>query len=150
MKRGLIVFSIGLFMCIVGATSYIIILNSKSTDNKIDPSKQSVLQKEHCLENICINSLEITEQEGYCEVTGKIINKLDSDMKSEFVNIRFNLANGKYVIQAYKYPDFNAKEEKHLGFHVPATEIIDTKDYEIEQPTKEELEFYYQSMESSE
>lgn len=138
---GIVLVILGIILSITG--SVLQYKNNKSISK--DKTNSTKISGKHCLDGICINSIEIVvESDGMVNLTGTVTNETTNELPQGFVNLVFDV-NGKKITKEYFYYYTSPIKEISLEIYNVDKNIAKAKDYKVEKPTDEQLKYYYEN-----
>lgn len=133
-KKVIIISLLGIGLFLLGIIMNFIFSNSHEENSSSESSSYKTptkIQKEHCLEDICIKSMKITIKDGNSYITGIIINNSVSDLSNGTIDLNFALTDGRSIIQTYSYVLLQSKIEIPFNMTIPTEDILIATDYKI-------------------
>ena len=109
----------------------------------IERNESKNIKKEHCLNNICISSMEIINQyDDIMVVSGEITNKSASITPAGYIKIVFQLEEKQETLMFY-YNAIESNKTIPLELQHQKKELVTATDYTIEIPTQDEINEYF-------
>lgn len=150
----ILLIGLGIYFCIKKMDSSVVEPNisteKEETNQEIQEVETSHNQNdanynEHCLEGFCTIIMDFSYREGYGGFSLTILNKTNSVIEKGFKNIVFSTPNGE--VKKYFYYD-TLEVDAIVTTEITFTDesIMNATDYEIVEPTLEELMEYYSNM----
>lgn len=104
------------------------------------------LKKEHCLDSLCITSMEVKYQKDvFGNVILKMKNNSDETIPKGFVNLEFETSQGTSLLYFYHLEiEPNKTVQTTVGFL--DTNIVSATDYQMTYPTDEQLQEYQKTV----
>lgn len=144
MKRiGVLLVIIGALFLVVGAF-YVFkpVQDEADTEVLYDGTKTvpPAMQKEHCIDDLCIKVTEFTYGDGIggC-MNGRIINRSGKSVPAGYLNVTF-VSDNDNITKFFYHSEVELEDILELCFSEP--QIAKAKDYILTYPTEEELALY--------
>lgn len=103
-----------------------------------DRNKSKDISKKHCLDNLCINSMEITfQKDAFGVVSAVMYNDSEEVVPMGYVNLKFEVNDDNLTLHFY-HNEIQPGEKIPLEIHFTDSRFISAKDYMIEYPSDEE------------
>lgn len=153
----IIILILGFLLISTGITYYFINLTptenitTKEKDNKKEPEKELInpnieknekdtFKEEHCLDNICIEELNVLNELDAEKsiVDGILINKSSQIIPAGYIKIEFNLEDGVHS-EVLAHNEIPANGETVLSWYHKDKNLINSTNYKLVKPTDQEI-----------
>lgn len=105
-------------------------------------NQSSLIPKKHCFDDVCIENMQITYEDGMLGVISGDISNVSNKNISEGA-LKLSFQNGESVFsEIFLYPDLKVGEEFALEIQYTNYDILSSSDYSIVLPTDEEIALY--------
>jgi hypothetical protein len=137
----------------------VIIKTNKTTTNN-DPNeiiegvtritnKSKKIKKRHCLDNFCIDNMEIVNDYDYIYIiSGDVVNNSNKEIKEDYVKLVFTTKD-KEISIIYNYSSLTENATYPLEIHHNDKDIVNATDYKIVKATNKEINEYKSNIEES-
>lgn len=123
---GIILIIIGILLLLVG--KFFVLKNNKKTKN--NNIKVIKLEKEQCLNNVCIENLRISSNKN-TRITGDIVNNNSTKVPAGIITIEFTLDNNKTKILEYDFLDLEPDTMSSLDYITTIDGYDKAKSYKV-------------------
>lgn len=115
--------------------------NNKKTDIVSNPNNNN-LKKEQCLENLCINGLEINKQTNVYSISATIENKRENEIIDTAIKLIFVNKDGSTIqkIQYIQKLEQNQNTILEIQFTKEDESLMNVTSYKLEYATEQEKE----------
>ena len=140
-KKVIIIIVVLALVLIVFGCIFITIQNTNKSANKevsqVLTNTSNNLQNSHCLNNLCVNSMEIIYNKGQGEIKFTLQNTSQVPVDGNYLKLVFD--NNQDLTYIYRYENMNSSDSISVVIEFQEEELIDVKDYEIKELSIEEL-----------
>lgn len=140
-KKVIIIIVVLALILIVFGCIFITIQNINKSANKevsqVLTNTSNNLQNSHCLNNLCVNSMEIIYNKGQGEIKFTLQNTSQDIVDGNYLKLVFD--NNQDLTYIYRYENMNPSDSTSVVIEFQEEELINAKDYEIKELSIEEL-----------
>lgn len=140
-KKVIIIIVVLALVLIVFGCIFITIQNTNKSANKevsqVLTNTSNNLQNSHCLNNLCVNSMEIIYNKGQGEIKFTLQNTSQVPVDGNYLKLVFD--NNQDLSYIYRYENMNPSDSTSVVIEFQEEELINVKDYEIKELSIEEL-----------
>ena len=111
----------------------------KTPEEIIELEKNDSLNEEHCLENICLNNMEITgNYHEYFNASVDITNKSNATIENKYIKVLFEVE-GNTQIKYWYIEKLEINETINIVVGLTYDTLLKATSYQLEKPTAKEI-----------
>ena len=111
----------------------------KTPEEIIELEKNDSLNEEHCLENICLNNMEITgNYHEYFNASVDITNKSNATIENKYIKVLFEVE-GNTQIKYWYIEKLEINETINIVVGLTDDTLLKATSYQLEKPTAKEI-----------
>lgn len=142
MKKKIIIIIVifALILIVFGCVFIRIQNNNSSTDkevSKVLTNTSDNLRNSHCLNELCVNTMEITYNNGQGQIEFTLQNTGQVDVNGNYLKLVFD--NNQDLSYIYRFDNMKPSDTTNVVIEFQEEELIDASDYEIKELSVDEL-----------
>ena len=140
-KKSIIIILVCAIVLILAGIIFISVSDNEGLSNykisKTLTNKSQNLLNSHCLNELCVESMNITYNKGQGEIKFTLQNTSQVPVDGNYLKLVFD--NNQDLTYIYRYENMNPSDSTSVVIEFQEEELINAKDYEIKELSIEEL-----------